>query len=477
MTDELERQLEEMMQRRVAHLPESYDVEPATLARARRRRAVKLGALGTAMAVVVAGAVAVIGQAVDRSDSHYVSSGVERPAVDTVACPTEGSQRPAGLAPASTQPRVPAAGDPDALSHLVSYAAAQDPRYTVLGPKGWRCSADAGEGRHKLAISSPSPSVEHAGIYMLDDALWHGTGGASLACAASDDPSAIAYLRAHMPALLPCEPDRTYTRVDANVTTFRGPVGVIGASWLRLPSSETADDGRISELTCRPADGVTVAECEAIVADWIARVRDLDKAPVTVPTVTCPVTYAITPDQPLAPPTTEPRTVTVPGADRLASYAATTDPRFVVLGPEGWTCSAQLAADGQDGMSVSRSGSGAGGVSVLNDFLWHGGVGAPVACGVTTDRAVEAYVRAQYPQLVSACDHPGRALTRVDDHVTTFVDRDGTRGASWIVLPSGISVDDGKVSVLTCEPTAGLSAADCDAIVADWIARVRNPTP
>jgi hypothetical protein len=196
----------------------------------------------------------------------------------------------------------------------------------------------------------------------------------------------------------------------------------------------------------------------------------------TVPTVACPVTYAITPDQPLPPPAVGPRAVTVPGADRFVSYAVTTDERSIVLGPAGWTCSAQFAADGQDGMSISRAGSG-GGVSILNDFLWHGGVGSPVACAVTDDPAVQTYVQEQYPELVSACHPTGRVLTRVDDHVTTFVDASGARGASWIVLPSGVGVDDGKVSVLTCQPTTGLSAADCDVIIADWISRLDTAQP
>jgi hypothetical protein len=62
-------------------------------------------------------------------------------------------------------------------------------------------------------------------------------------------------------------------------------------------------------------------------------------------------------------------------------------------------------------------------------------------------------------------------VTRVDAHVATFVDADGTHGAGWMILPSSRAVDDGKFSELTCRPTGGLTTAECDTIIADWIAR------
>ena len=54
-------------------------------------------------------------------------------------------------------------------------------------------------------------------------------------------------------------------------------------------------------------------------------------------------------------------------------------------------------------------------------------------------------------------------------------------------LPSSAGADDGKLTVLTCRPTAGLTAAGCDTIIADFVARndsgsasaarTRSPTP
>jgi hypothetical protein len=196
----------------------------------------------------------------------------------------------------------------------------------------------------------------------------------------------------------------------------------------------------------------------------------------SVETVRCPIKYDLTPPSPLPPPSAGPREVTVRGADAFVSYAATTDERYVVLGPKGWTCSAEVAADGSNGFGVAPpgpTGAGRGAINIGNDFLWHGGVGSPVACSVSDDPAVRSYIEANFP-VFGPCPKAGRTLTRVDAHVTTFVDADGARGAAWIVLPSSGKGDDGKISVLTCEPGSGLTATDCGVIIADWVARVRK---
>jgi hypothetical protein len=111
-------------------------------------------------------------------------------------------------------------------------------------------------------------------------------------------------------------------------------------------------------------------------------------------------------------------------------------------------------------------------ISVINDYLWHGGVGSAVACSVFDDPAIVAYVTSNYPQLLP-CPKAGRTVTRIDDHVATFEDADGTVGVGLMVLPTGLTQEDGKLSVLTCHPSAGLTADECDTIVADFEARVR----
>jgi hypothetical protein len=202
-------------------------------------------------------------------------------------------------------------------------------------------------------------------------------------------------------------------------------------------------------------------------------------APGTVATSACPINYALTPPHPLPPPLTAARAVNTPGADAFVSYAATTDDRYIVLGPTGWQCSAQVGADGQNGMELradSRPGTNIAPISIINDYLWHGGVGGPLACSVSDDATIKAYMQTSYPEL-GTCPRAGRVLTHVDAHTTTFVDPDGMLGAGWFDLPSSQTADDGKVSVLTCHPTSDLSVASCNTIIADWIARVDVPAP
>ena len=112
-------------------------------------------------------------------------------------------------------------------------------------------------------------------------------------------------------------------------------------------------------------------------------------------------------------------------------------------------------------------------IAVDDDYLWHGGVGSPLACSVSNDPAVKAYIAANFPKL-GPCPKAGRTLTRVDARVTTFVGADGARGAALIVLPSSSAADDGKISVLTCRLGGQLTTAICGTIVADWAARVRG---
>jgi hypothetical protein len=271
--------------------------------------------------------------------------------------------------------------------------------------------------------------------------------------------------------------------VDANVATFVDADGARGAGRLVMPSSSGATDGSISVLTCRPTRGLTADDCDTIIADWVPRVRAAGPTttttttpaapPGTVPTTACPVSYALTQYQPLPSPTTAPRAVTIPGADAFVSYAATTDDRYVVLGPKGWHCSAAVGADGDNGMDVtpnSTPGASSAAISIINDYLWHGFVGVGEACNVFTSPELASQASGGPPCTIP----PGRTVTPVDAHVSTFRDADGARGVGWVDYPSTPTADDGKLSILTCRPTEGLSADDCDAIIADYVARVRG---
>jgi hypothetical protein len=492
VTDELEQQLRAMLQRRVADLPDSYDVAPASLARARRRRATKLGALATALVVVVAGTVAGVANAVDRSDgAHYVSAGgEERVTVPTVACPVGYDGAPGTPHPApSTAPREVTVTGADAL---VSYAATTDDRYVVLGPKGWSCNTMFSTDEPDGMALSPEPPLDNpipGAITVMNDFLWHRGAGSTLACAASDDRSVTQYVEQHFPEARPCpRSGRTITRVDEHTETFVDDDGTRGASWIVVPSG--SDDGEVSVLTCQPTAGLTGAQCDTIVADFVARLTRSSPPVTTVPetsgptvprthveTTICPTAYHAVNSNPLPAPSTAPRGIAAGDATfvpLLWSYAAAPPEKFVVLGPRKGTCVLEIAADGSARMTVTsplqRASRRDGQITVEDDWLWHGRVGTSLACSVFDDASV-AQLAAQFG--AEPCPRAGRTVTRLDSQTATFVDLDGKRGTARMVLPSAKG-DDGRITVLTCRPSEEVTAEMCDTIVADWAARVRD---
>lgn len=111
-------------------------------------------------------------------------------------------------------------------------------------------------------------------------------------------------------------------------------------------------------------------------------------------------------------------------------------------------------------------------IAVYNEWLRPPDFGSQLACSVFDDPALTDLVRRN-----DAGDCPrdlpqGRIVTRVDARIASFVDTNGDRGAGWMILPSSDGANDGRISVLECRPsTAQISAAACDTIIADWIAR------
>ena len=197
----------------------------------------------------------------------------------------------------------------------------------------------------------------------------------------------------------------------------------------------------------------------------------------------CPVVYGVNDGQKLPPPASNVRGRIPAAGDpaqlaNLASFGATSDPRYVVLGPMTWSCLTTMATDGSNSVVVYDPAKTPGRVpdvanapiAVMNDYLWHGGVGSGYACSVFSDPALVQYVSQNYPQ-EGPCPRAGRTVTKVDAHQARFVDADGARGVGWITLPSSAGADDGKLTVLTCRPTAGLTAAGCDTIIAEFVAR------
>src|SRR5690349_8325264 len=111
MTDDLEQRLARMLRDRVAEMPSSHEVRRATVARVRRRRAVKFGAFATAVVVVVAGTAAAVAQAAHNGADHVSTAEPTTvpqagSIVPTVACPVTYAVTPGQSLPTpSTAPR------------------------------------------------------------------------------------------------------------------------------------------------------------------------------------------------------------------------------------------------------------------------------------------------------------------------------------------------------------------------------------
>ncbi len=483
MTDELEQQVSEMLRNRVADLPASYEVAPSTVTRIRRRRATKLGALTTAVVVVIAGSAAAVAQSRgDRVRQVSTSTGpatpttttnatVARGTVPTKACPiTYGVTPDTPLPPPATGPREVSVPGADALA---SYAATTDERFVSLGPPGWSCAATVGaDGNSSVVLypsgrNAPPPFADTARLSILNDWLWHGFVGVGEACKVFTDAELVSQAQ----GVLVCAPPvgRTVTRIDAHTATFVDADGARGAAWMLLPTAE-GGDGFISVMTCRPTAGLSAGNCDAIVADWIARVG-ARVSPAATSTTTLPA--GAVPGEgcggaPTASGGVPPR---VPAAGDpalspgLASFLADVDgdPRFMVLGPRGWTCALNLKPTAIVVSSVPGTSWSDAPIVINEQWSWS------AACSVFDDPAVVQHAPHNGP-----CPKAGRRVTRTAADVATFVDADGARGAAWTLLPSAATGGHGFIDVLTCRPIGGLSVAQCDTIVADYAARAHT---
>jgi hypothetical protein len=512
--DEFENQIRGMLHDRVAGSAAEYDAPLPLVARARRRRARKFTAVAASMAVVAVGVVGAVAQSAGNEGPHRVVISTPTsdgsPSVPTQACPRQPENGRGGagygLTPPTTDPRVPPAGDPTLLAHFASFALTNDPSYVVLGPDAWLCHADVSDAGFTMVIYPPDnrpnvdftwPTPDTAAVVVENDTLADPS-GLSLACSVFHGSTvAKVAVEAQTAFDLPCDPTgRTVTPAGTKAITFLYPNSDRGSVRLLPPGSAGAVDGRISVLSCRPSTGlISAAECDAIIADYATRLAMSEPTSTTAPsstpttaaasgvaTVACPIIYGITGATPATPPSTASRVPPGIAPDRLtghASFAATTDDRYVVLGPDSWSCQTTYATDGDNGMVVYKTGSPpatapdvfTAPIAILNDYLWHGGVGGGEACSIFDDPAVVQYETQNFPEQLP-CPHAGRTVTRVSANEATFVDADGTRGVGLISLPTSSAVDDGKISVLMCRPTDGLTADQCDTIIADYATRL-----
>jgi hypothetical protein len=263
------------------------------------------------------------------------------------------------------------------------------------------------------------------------------------------------------------------------------------------PSTELLGKASRRRTTKMVAFGVAVFVVAAGVVGVLARDASQKKVDVTHPptslpapagtvahpklkTVECPMSLASGNTSPFGAPVLTPRATTTGDASLLSgmtSFAASRDDTFVVAAPKGWSCQATLGEDGAAGMDIYLAGTtptggpihGNGPIHVAYDWLWHGAVGAGTACEVFQSQALLEYWQRAYPG--QPCKPPvGRTVTG-DDKLSTFTDRDGTVGVGIMRLPTAQGVDNGQVEILSCRPSAGLSAAACQSIVADYASR------
>jgi hypothetical protein len=323
VTNDFESDLRRRSSDRVAGMPDAYGAAPALLTRARRRRSAKLGALAATVVILGAGTAAAVTQVAGRQNRELTASAAKKskaprtlapptsrsllppqsttPAsvvsattvapsstpplvgpgqVATVACPIN-SARPTqpNPPPPSTAPRGITVGDPSLLATLSSFAATTDPTYEVLGPNTWSCDTILyNDGRSAVGVFDPAiagavPDIGTAPIAVDNDWLWHGGVGSVAACSVFDEPALVHRVTQYNSRYLPCpRAGRTVTPVDAHVATFVDADGARGAGRMVLPSAQ-GGDGSISVLTCRPTTGLTAAECDTIVADFVARLK------------------------------------------------------------------------------------------------------------------------------------------------------------------------------------------------------------
>jgi hypothetical protein len=96
--------------------------------------------------------------------------------------------------------------------------------------------------------------------------------GPLLACDIFDADAAVQALWEQFPTEEPCPPetDLPITRVSEHFARFTTVNGDLGAAYLRLPPGG-GDAGEIDVLICRPGAGLSEAQCEVIVNDYVAR--------------------------------------------------------------------------------------------------------------------------------------------------------------------------------------------------------------
>ena len=152
-------------------------------------------------------------------------------------------------------------------------------------------------------------------------------------------------------------------------------------------------------------------------------------------------------------------------------------------GRRRWSCLTTIAADGSSSVVVYDPATTPGRVPDVVQRADRGPERLPVArrrrlrctrARCSSDPALVQYVTSELPAggpVPAAPVARSRGSTRTSRRSSTPTARGAWPGSC---CRRRAGADDGKLSVLTCRPTAGLTAADCDTIIADFAARRRT---
>jgi hypothetical protein len=277
MMDQLEREVREMLKERAVGIPAEYEPSTELLGKASRRRATKIGVLGVACAVVLAG---VAGTMLRETTQKKSVQTLEHPTIPAVGCATE-VYGASGARAGDASPRIPPAlevrgVDATTAAKLGQFASADngshsvEPWTTVLAPRGYQCRTDVSRGSQIFAVEP------RLGAFGKNTAPFVTVFRGPLGDASSIEgqcqhlplASVQAWARANSRPGTDCRPPSGLHRIAQGTYAWgRGAnqgVAVVDETEASPPT------GAYDLMNCRLAEA-DAALCNAIIADFVAR--------------------------------------------------------------------------------------------------------------------------------------------------------------------------------------------------------------
>ncbi|HET9730763.1 MAG TPA: hypothetical protein VFR41_15135 [Acidimicrobiia bacterium] len=470
-----------MLKQRADEMAPDHEPSAEIVGRVQRRRTTKMVGLGTAaLAVVVAiGAVVVQG-----------SSGTKKPAISVIpptAVSVVGCSGTAAVSEDSVVPApsdlpasfTPAYGDQSDVNGLTLFAGGRqfDNRLAVLGPKDWKCVVrEGGDGSGSLYVV-PSDvklsdvQLDYTGARIEIQFAYNGP-GLSLACPYVGDSK---IREGGMSVGSPCQPQNVV------VTQITDVMSSVSDGTMQGVVVGSADVSKASTFMKCGNAGLVPEYCDTVAREYIARnVKATNGLPgatsgplYAVPRVFCPgdnvsedVTVEVSPyfgvkgdwsvgDR--------------PDISNLRAYWLDGAP--ITVAPAGWECDASAGKGTLEVRPlVENSGGGAALVPLVHmataDLT---SVSGPdMACAFFTADAIKAAGGPSDLTCPTRETLPGRTITSSGPSMAFFTDGDGSSGFASLKpnvgTPGSRVVPGTSVSVFSCRPGAGLTAADCDVI-------------